>query len=57
VPRRGCCSPVFAYFLGVWQGPEFMGINIESDSLRSFLLDHTFGIAHPFEPKQARAGL
>src|SRR6516165_5141509 len=32
VPRRGCCSPGFVYFLGVWQGPEFMGINIESDS-------------------------
>ena len=32
VPRRGCCSPAFAYFLDVWQGPEIMGINIESDS-------------------------
>src|ERR1700730_5083443 len=34
VPRRGCCSPAFAYFLDVWQGPEIMGINIESDSKR-----------------------
>src|ERR1700730_6193344 len=32
VPRRVCCSPAFAYFLDVWQGPEIMGINIESDS-------------------------
>src|SRR6202040_4397055 len=31
-PRRGSSLPAFACFLGVWQGPETMAINIESDS-------------------------
>src|ERR1700726_2854709 len=30
-PRRGSSLPAFACFLGVWQGPETMAINIESD--------------------------
>src|SRR5271165_1830269 len=40
-PRRGSSSPAFACSLGVWQGPENMGINIESDSqVHSFGFDH-----------------